>query len=204
MIGLIVIAVSIPLLLGYLWLIRSTVRYAKRKTGSNLVASLALVGVLVITFGDTLFNRWYHKEVLCKREDVGLKIFERVKLPPEFLDEKTQRPNLPFPLTEQVFFKRFSQEESRINAGFFPFTAHGRMERKIVDLESGKTLAKFVDYWPSGGPWWAFPIKWFDEKTVFGWLNSRQRVSSCVNDSAQDALLGISEYFYRTYQGETK
>ena len=58
MIGLTVIAISILFLLGYLWLIRTTASYAKRKTGSNLIAGLAVVGLLLITFGDTLFRRW--------------------------------------------------------------------------------------------------------------------------------------------------
>lgn len=204
MIGLIVIIVTALLLIAYLCLLRITVRYAKRKTGSNFVAALAVVGLLVVTFGDTLFNRWYHKEVLCKREDVGLKIFERVKLPPEFIDEKTQQPNLPFLLTSNVFFEHFTQEESRINAGLFPLTAYGRIERKILNLESGKVLAKFVDYWPSGGPWWAFPLKWFDETTIIGWLNSRQQTPTCFDGPEQFSLLGVTEYFYLINNGTIK
>lgn len=204
MIGLIVLAIAVPLLLGYLWLARAAVRYTKRKTGSNLIAALAVIGILVITFGDTFFNRWYHKEVLCKREDVGVRIFERVKLPAEFLDKETLLPKLPFPLSREPFFARFSQKELRTNAGFFPLTAYGRIERTIVDNESDKVLARFVNYWPAGGPWWGAPIAWFGESSLIGWLYSRQRVPTCFDGATQDALLGISGYFHAVHQGDLK
>lgn len=203
MTGLIVIAIAVPLLLAYLWLARAAVRYAKRKTGSNAVAALVIVGILVITFGDTVFNRWYHKEVLCKREDVGIRILERVKLPQDFLDDKTQRPRFPLPL-DRAFFTRFSTVELRTSAGLFPLTAHGRIERSIVDSHSGKVLARFVDYWPAGGPWWGAPIAWFDESNLVGWLLGRRHVPTCLRDSAPYSLLGVSEYFYAIDQGESK
>ena len=203
MIGVIVLVIAIPLLLGYLWLARAVVRRTKRKTGSNLVAALVAIGILVITFGDTVFNRWYHKEVLCKREDVGVRIFESVQLPTEYLDKKTLRPSFPLPL-EQPFFSRLSPKELRTNAGLFPLTAHGRIERTIVDNASGKVIARFVDYWPAGGPWWGIPINWFSESSLIGWLHSRQRVPSCFDDATRYALLGVSEYFYVIDQGGLK
>lgn len=203
MTGLIILAIAVPLLLAYLWLARAAARYAKRKTGSNLVAALVVVGIFVITFGDTVFNRWYHKEVLCKREDVGVRIFERVQLPAEYLDKETLRPSFPLPL-KQPFFTRLSPKELRANSGFFPLTAHGRIERTIVANESGKVLARFVDYWPTGGPWWGAPIAWFGESSIIGWLHSRRYVPSCFDDATQYALLGVSEYFYAIDQGESK
>jgi hypothetical protein len=203
MTGLIVLAIAVPLLLAYLWLARAAVRYAKRKTGSNFVAALAVVGIFVVTFGDTLFNRWYHKEVLCKREDAGVRIFEKIQLPAEYLDEKTLRPRFPLPL-DQPFFSHFSPMELRTNSGFFPLTAHGRIERTIVDNESGKVLARFVDYWPAGGPWWGAPIAWFGESSLIGWLYSRQHMPTCFDDGTQNALLAISSYFYAIHQGELK
>jgi hypothetical protein len=203
MTGLIVLAITVPLLLAYLWLARAAVRYAKRKTGSNVVAALAVVGILVLTFGDTVFNRWYHKEVLCKREDVGMRIFERVQLPTEYLDKKTLRPSFPLPL-EQPFFSRLSPKELRTNSGIFPLTAYGRIERTIVDNASGKVLARFVDYWPAGGPWWGIPISWFGESSLIGWLYSRQHVPTCFDGATQDTLLGISGYFHAMRQGYLK
>lgn len=205
MIGLIVLAIAVPALLAYLWLARAAVRYAKRKTGSNLIAALAVIGILIVTFGDTVFNRWYHKEVLCKREDVGLQIFERVPLPTEYLDQEKLRPIFPLPL-EQPFFSRFSLKEFRTNSGYFPLTAHGRIERSVsvTDNKSDKVIARFVDYWPSGGPWWGRPLEWFSESSLIGWLYSRQHTPTCFQDGTQNALLAVSSYFYVTYQGELK
>lgn len=202
MIGLIVLAISVPLLLAYLWLVRAAVRYTKRKTGSNLLAALAVVCILVITFGDTVFNRWYHKEVLCKREEVGVRIFEKVELPKEYLDKEMQLQKLPFPLSQAHFFAKFSLNESVVISGLFPFTANGRIERIIVDNESDKVLAQFVDYWPAGGPWWGMPFEWFGESSLIGWLRSRQQLPSCFNNGTQNSLLSVSGYFYAIYQGE--
>lgn len=204
MTGLLVLAIAIPLLLAYLWLARAAVRHAKRKTGSNLVATLVVVGILVVTFGDTAFNRWYHKEVLCKREEVGVRIFERVKLPAEFLEKGTLQPKLPFPLSKEPFFTGFMSKESRTNSGHFPFTAYGRIERTVIHNETGRVLARFVDYWPAGGPWWGAPFAWFGESSLIGWLSGRQQVPSCFDDGTQNALLGISSYFYAVHQEELK
>lgn len=198
MMGLIVLAISVLLLLAYLWFARTVVRYIKRKTGSNLIAAFAAIGILLVTFGDTLFNRWYHKAVLCKRADVGIHIIEKVLLPKEYLDKDKLRPNFPLPL-EQPFFSRFSLKETRTNSGYFPLTAHGRVERSVVDSNSGKVIAKFVDYWPSGGPWWGTPLEWLDESSFIGWFYGRQHVPTCFNDGTQNALLAVSGYFYLLY-----
>lgn len=203
MTGLIFLAIAIPLLLAYLWLARAAVRYAKRKTGSNFVVALVVVGILVVTFGDTAFNRWYHKEVLCKQEDVGVRIFEKIQLPAEYLDRKTLRPIFPLPL-DQPFFEQFSAEELRGSSGFFPLTAYGRKERTIVNNQSGKVLARFVNYYPLGGPWWLVPIDWFGEDTLIGWFNSRQRRPSCFDGVTIDSLSTISSYFRMAYLEEEK
>lgn len=38
--------------MNYLWLACSALRYAKRKAGSNLMVTLAVLGILVVTCGD--------------------------------------------------------------------------------------------------------------------------------------------------------
>ncbi len=204
MTGLLVLGTAAIVLIGYLWLIRTILRFVNRRTGSRLIAALAVVALLLLTFGDTLVNRLYHREVLCHRDDVGVKILEKVELPAVYLEEKTQTPKLPYPLGEHLFFSRFSVVDTRTTDGVFPLTAHSRVERKIVDNESGKVLAKYVDYWPSGGPWWAFPILFFDESSLFGWLWSRQQAPSCLSPQQQNALLGVASYFYLIHPGKLK
>lgn len=180
MTGLIVLVIAIPLFLGYLWLMRATVRYAKRKTGSNFIATLAVGGILVLTFGDTAFNRWYHKEVLCKGEEVGGQVFEKVILPAEHWDDANNRPNLPLTMSrEKPFLGRYAEIEKHERGGSFPFTAYEKNETVVVDLQSGHMLSRYVDYSPAGGTWWAMPLTLFGQTTVIGWLLSRGISPGC-------------------------
>lgn len=202
MIGLLILAIAIPLLVGYVWLLKAIVRYVKRKTGSSFVASIAFACMLFFAFGDVAINRWYHKEILCQHEAVGFQLLERVNLPPQYLDSVSHAPKLPFPLDTDPFFSRFSLEESRSTAGIFPFTANGRIERRVIDRNTGHVLARFVDYWPSGGPWWLAPLKWLGEDTLIGWLRSRQSAPSCLDRASQNSLLSVSQYFYAIYSAQ--
>lgn len=215
MIGLIVLAITVPLLLGYLWLARAAVRYTKRKTGSNLIAALAVIGILVITFGDTVFNRWYHKEVLCKREDVGGQVFEKVTLPAEHWDDANNRPNLPLTMSrEKPFLGRYAEIGKFERGGSRPFTAYERSEATVVDLQTGRVLSRFVDYMPAGGTWWAMPLMLFGQSSVIGWLLSRGDSPSCVgNPSHQEVVAKRSAFdkvdvrrsvFEKSSKGEPK
>jgi hypothetical protein len=180
MIGLIVLAIAVPALLAYLWLARAAVRYAKRKTGSNLIAALAVIGVLIVTFGDTVFNRWYHKEVLCKRNEVGGQVFEKVILSAEHWDEANNRPNLPLTMSrEQPFLGRYAEIGKHERGGSYPFTAYEKDETVVIDIQTGHVLSRFVDYSPAGGTWWAMPLTLFGQSSVIGWLLSRGTAPGC-------------------------
>jgi hypothetical protein len=182
MIGLIVLTIAVLLLLAYLWLLRAAIRYTKRKTGSNFMAMLAVVGVLVLTFGDTLFNHWYHKSVLCKREDVGVKVFEKVILPQGYWDDENNLPKLPLIMSrENPFLNRYVRIKQYKQGGFFPLTFYERYESSVVDIQTNKTLSRFVDYIPMGGPWWAAPLSLFGEKNLIGWLLSRGNSPGCFD-----------------------
>ncbi|MEO6565402.1 MAG: hypothetical protein ABIO63_05155, partial [Casimicrobiaceae bacterium] len=146
MIGLLVLAIGALLLVAYLWLVKTTFRYVKRRTGSNVYASISILGILLLTVGDTLFNRWYVSNVLCEREDVGVKIFETVKLNREHWDEVNNRPNLPSSMiTGKPFLGRYIQVKSNDRGGFWPLTAYSRNQLQIVDTHSERVLSRFVD-----------------------------------------------------------
>jgi len=195
MIGLFILVIGAAALVGYLWLIGWVIRFTKHKTGSNVAVALAVIGIFVVTFGDTAFNRWYHTQVLCKRSDVGVTVFKRIAVPDEYLDAATQRLKLPLPL-EQPFFARFSNKEERTREGWFPMTAHGRIERSIIDTTTGEMVARLVNYWPEGGPWWATPIKWFKEDTIVGWMRSRWKTPTCFAGPASSySLFTTNDYF---------
>ena len=163
-------------LYGYYRLLRAAARYAKRKTGSNLIAMLAIIGVLFLSFGDVGFRRWYHKEVLCKREDVGIKIFAKAKLSKEFWDETYETPdfielpdqnNIP---PDKPFAGRFTKIIKSEREGTFPLTEHIRWEVGVVDLESEQQLSRFVDYQQSSLPWWLTPLRLVNPVSGWGWL----------------------------------
>ncbi|MES2353862.1 MAG: hypothetical protein V4568_05525 [Pseudomonadota bacterium] len=198
MIGLIVLAITVPLLLGYLWVARAAVRYVKRKTGSNWMMVLTVIGILMLTFGDTLFNRWYHKNVLCKREDVGSKIFERVTLPEEYWDNENNLPKLPLTMSKnKPFLGRYAAIEKYEQEGFFPLTAYERRESSVVDIQTNKTLSRFVDYAPMGGLWWAVPLSLFGEKSIIGWLLSRGSSPSCFDNPIHLAVKNLEAPFIK-------
>lgn len=200
MVGLIVIFTSIVLLIGYLWLIYAAASFVNRKTGSHLAATIAVLVILVLTFGDTIFNNWYHKEVLCKRDDVGIKVFKEVELPAEYINEQTGEPTIPYPYDKIPFFMKFSVKETRETHGLFPWTKYMREERRIVVNETGETLAQFVTYNALGG-WWTYPLDLFNENSLIGWLSSRRHAPSCFDGIKINGLLSVSSYFILINQG---
>lgn len=197
--GLIVLAICVLLLIAYLWFVRTVVRYIKRKTGSNLIAALAVIGILIVTFGDTLFNRWYHKEVLCKRNEVGGQVFEKVILPAEYWDDANNRPNLPLTMSrEKPFLGRYAEIWNHERGGSFPFTAYEKNETIVVDISTGHVLSRFIDYSPAGGMWWAMPLTLFGQGSVIGWLLSRGSSPSCDGFSTY-AKVDVRESVFDKY-----
>lgn len=178
MIGLIVITGVIIFFVFYVWLIIKVARFVKRKTGSSRLAGLAILLIFVLTVGDTVFNRLYHKEVLCKRDDVGVKIFSTVEVPPEYWDIANNRPAFDVAWdTTKPFLGRYSEREKNERGGWLPLTAYKRKEVSVIDLQTGETLSRFVDYEPRGGMWWLMPLKYIDSDSLVGWFFSRQKSS---------------------------
>ena len=189
-------------LIAYLYLLSFTVRYVKRKNGSNIMAFFAVFGVLIITFGSEIFNSWYHKQVLCKREEVGLHIFERVPLPAIYTNPETGKSEVP--QVEDPFFSRFLLLKLQTNEGFFPLTSHSKIERVFIERETHKILARYVNYFPTAGFWWLKPLDWFGENSLVGWIRNRGNSPGCVGSAKQYSLEIISSYFYEINKGDEK
>jgi len=200
MLGLLVLGTLTVMLAGYFWLLRATVRYAKRKTGSNLVAALAVLAVLVLTFGDTVFNRWYHREVLCKREDVGVKVFETVALPAEYWNEKNNYPKLPYTemLQGKPFLGRYVIVQKYESGGSHPFTAYFTSKSTVIDIQTNRTLSQFADYAPQGGLWWTWPLKFIGTGNAIGWTLSRGNFSWCLPNSINKSVTASYGAFKKT------
>ncbi|RLJ61232.1 hypothetical protein [Sulfurisoma sediminicola] len=192
MIGLLILGTAAILLAAYIWLLRATARTVKRRTGSNRWAVMAVVGILVLTFGDTVFNRWYHKEVLCKRDDVGAKVFETVEVPEESWNRNFRRAEISDRNTRQTpFLRRYAVIEAYTSGGWYPLTRYQRYEYAIVDIKTERLLGRFANYEPAGGLWWTLPLGLFGENTLIGWLSSRGRSSGCFDNPNKPGPLDV-------------
>lgn len=213
MIGLIVIALAALFLVFYLWLLVRVIKFVKRKTNSNLMAGLSVLVVFALTVGDTLFNRWYHKEVLCKKEDVGVKIFSTVEVPSEYWDEKNNRPILKelmnrdrvSPENFKPFLGRYAETEKFENGGLWPLTSYSRHVVTVVDVQAGQVLSQFVDYERTGGTWWLFPLRFAGSDSLLGWLLSRgNKSNSCYEHPTDFIVFANRGVFHNKSKGEQK
>lgn len=177
---------------GYIFLIWTTFRWAKRKTNSFLKALFAVLILLVLTFGDSAFNRWYRKEILCKRDDVGVKVFKVVAVPAEEWNSDFARAEIDLKNTRQSpFLGRYVIADEYTSGGWFPLTSYYRHEYAIIDTKTEKPLARAVNYEPSGGLWWTFPLALLGEKSLVGWLSSRGHSPGCFESQNSLGLLDI-------------
>ena len=118
-----------------------------------------VVGVTIILallpIGDTVFNRWYHQNTLCTRDDVGLRVFERVKLPPRYYDNqgRFKEPNGWFSGT-LLLDGRYQKRSGYTEGGAFPFTAYERRFSGVFDVGQQRFISYEADYWAKGGGWW--------------------------------------------------
>lgn len=201
MMGLFVLTIGALLIAAYVWLMKTIFRYVKNRTGSNAYASISMLGIFLLTVGDTAFNRWYVANVLCKREDVGVKIFETVKLEREHWDEINNRAALPLDMRAgKPFLGRYVVTDSYDDDGIWPLTYHTRLQFLVVDVTTEKVLSRFVNYMPLGGLWWTFPLALFGGNPSFDWFVSRGATSSCFphqRDGTVTALYGTFEQALR-------
>jgi hypothetical protein len=212
MIGLIVISGVILFLAFYLWLLIKVVKFVKRKTNSNVLAGLSVLALLVLTIGDTVINRLYHKEVLCKREDVGVKIYSTVEVPPKYWDENNNRPILKelmnrgrvSPEHFKPFLGRYSEAEKFENGGLWPLTSYTRHVSTVVDVQTGRVLSRFVDYERTGGVWWLFPLGFADSDSMIGWLIGQGDKSNSCYEHPTDLIVEASRGVFQKSKGDKK
>lgn len=182
MTALIISLIAIPLLVVYCWLIYATAYAVHRRSQSRKLAASAIFGILVLTFGDTAFNSWYHRTVLCAHEDVGVTVFEAVAVNEDHWDKNSIAATIDDRNTrESPFLGRYAVTNSYTDGGWYPLTRYQRREFAIIDTKTGKALSRYVNYEPTGGWWWAYPLTLFGEKTLVGWLLSRGRAANCYD-----------------------
>jgi len=139
----------------YLWVVVKGTRWAYRKYAlPGTVAAIAFFALLPTW--DTIANRWYHKNVLCKRSEVGLHIYEHVKLPSQYFDNhgRFKEPEGWFS-GRTLVSNRYQRQSSNLEEGIFPLTKHEKRFSGVFDQQQQKLISSEVDYWTSGGGWWS-------------------------------------------------
>jgi hypothetical protein len=144
----------------YLWVVVKGTRWAYRKTQSLwAIAGILTVCALVPTW-DVLLNRIYHKQVICKNPEIGLYVLEHVKLSMELYDSR----GFPSIFDRYGNFdvskvgNRYTEHAKYENEGGW-LTGRVRYTFEVKDVQSGRVLARFTDFYPSGGGWILIPFR---------------------------------------------
>ena len=169
MIGLIFLVIFGGLFLGYSWLAYRGVFAIYRKTKSLVLAGFIIIIFILIPTGDTIFNRWYHQNVLCKRDDVGLKIFEKVQLPLEYFeaDGMLNKEVRSKAYDGKKILNRYEWKDVHASGGVYTFTGYVKDTGSVIDTNTGKVISQFSDYRNGGGGWWLIGIDFIIRKFTY-------------------------------------
>ncbi len=138
----------------YIWAVAKGTRWAYRKFARQ-GAIVAIVIFALLPIGDTIVNRWYHKNALCTRDEVGLRIYERVKLPQRYYDSQGRFKAPDGWFSGRVLVNgRYQKRSGYMEGGVFPFTAYEKRFSGVFDIEKNRFISYEVDYWTKGGGWW--------------------------------------------------
>lgn len=144
----------------YLWLAVKSARWAYQKTRSRWAIAGVLVACVSIPTWDTFVNRIYHNQVTCKKPELGLLVFERVKLPAEYYDAKGN----PLIFDRYGNFdvtkvgNRYKESQKQEDQGGW-LTGAVKYTFEITDTQSGRVLARFTDFYATGGGWILIPFR---------------------------------------------
>jgi len=162
--GVIYLTIFIPVLLIYLFIAVKSVGWAKRKFTSKWASRAMLAFWLLLPTWDSIVALTYHRYVCATYPEIGLNVYQTVKLDPKLFDPKTGRPMI-FDkwggFDKNIVGEQFKLVD-KVNQyiGSWPFVIN-RWEINLIDTQTDTTLAKLLDYQPHGGLWW-----W---GVLFGW-----------------------------------
>lgn len=140
------------------------------KTNSKVMAFLTIVVFILIPTADTIFNRWYHGSILCKRDDIGLSIFNPQKLPASYYDtnDKFKSPN-GWGRDGAKIENRFEYREGVVTGGNFPFTGFEQRYSGVFDHVRKEYISYETEIFNRGSGWWLVPLnKIFTQFTYNG------------------------------------
>lgn len=154
--------------LGYLYfkLCLMVLRIFWRKTKYRIPIYIGILIFSIIPFGDVIFNRLYHQIILCKREDVGMKVYEKIHLPEEYYLKNGYLKDL---LPSQKYLSeianssekienRYQYVETRSEDGVYPWTRYRKYFSGVFDVSASRYIGTYVEYQAIGGGWWFFLV----------------------------------------------
>ena len=166
----------------YLWAAVRGVRWAYRKTHSIWVMAGVSVLCILIPTWDTFVNRIYHKQLICNKHEIGLHVFEHVRLPAELYDAR----GIPLIFDRYGNFdvnktgNRYKERAKYEHEGGW-LTGAVKYTFEINDVQSGHVLARFTDFYAAGGGWILIPFRPLIR--YFGEYGFRGEPHSCLDPS---------------------
>ena len=158
--GVVLIPLGVLVVGLYIWIVVKGTRWIYRKTGSIVaVAGLLAIWALIPTW-DTLVNRIYHSEVTCRSPEIGVHVFEKVTLPVDLYDSR----GVPLIFDRLGNFdknkvgSRFKEEAKYADEGYW-LTRVVKYTFEIGDVQSGRVLVRFTDFYAAGGGWILIPFR---------------------------------------------
>lgn len=156
--GFFFLLIAIPLLLIYLWIAGKTIGWMRDKyPQTKWPARLTLIFWILLPTWDSILALSYHRYVCATAPDIGLTVYQTVKLDPKLFDPKTGKPMI-FDkwggFDKNIVGERFKLDD-KVNQylGSWPLMVN-HWEVKLIDTQTNTTLAKLLDYQPRGGMWW--------------------------------------------------
>lgn len=157
--GIVLIPLGVLVIGLYLWVVVKGTRWAYRKYAAKGALAAVAMFVLLPTW-DTIANHWYHKNVLCARDDVGLQIFSRIRLSPQYYDNfgRFKEPEGWFS-GRTLIDGRYQRQSGNFQEGVFPLTRYERRFSGVIDTKEKKLISSEVDYLTRGGGWWLIVLR---------------------------------------------
>lgn len=152
--GIILLPLGALLIGLYFWAVVKGTRWAYRKLAVP-GAIMAIAFFALLPTWDTIANRWYHKYMLCTRNEVGLHVYEHVRLPTQYYDHhgRFKEPEGWFS-GRTLVNNRYQRQFGNRQEGIFPLTKHEMRFSGVFDTKEQRLISYEVDYWTRGGGWW--------------------------------------------------
>lgn len=90
--GVIYLAIFIPVLLLYLFISAKSIGWTKKRFTSKWAPRAVLALWILLPTWDSIVVLTYHRYVCATAPDIGLTVYQTVKLDPKLFDSKTGKP----------------------------------------------------------------------------------------------------------------